>query len=168
MKESDLNRDINRSFNLEYWGCKIPDPANGTGVQRPFDGFSVLPNTPIYYESKLIRNGLYAINFKSIEEHQYANLLKIKKMLPNALCIALIGFYIPRKMYKLMVFDIDYINNRRLSGEKSIKQKELNSFIEQGKFLDFTKIEALTSSGNAKKVSVIQDLKRISEVVISE
>jgi hypothetical protein len=123
MKESDLNRIINKTFLRECFSHKISDPLGGSGVKNPFDGFSVFKKMPWYWESKLIKE-YQALNFRKIEDHQFDSLWKIYSEI-MAYCLILVGVYKPRKYFDLFLFDIDTINLAKSVDKKSFLKKEL-------------------------------------------
>jgi len=167
MKESSLNTIINQSINRKYWNHKISDGIGGISVQNPFDGFGIMNDKPLYYEAKLIKGGMYAFNFSKIEDHQVENLRIINasllKEIPNKFYTLFpVGFYKSREYFRILLFSYKTIESRKSNGEKSIKQKELNKFIEQNKYLTI-KYEK-DSRGNRKQY--ISDLERWDEVII--
>jgi hypothetical protein len=147
MKETDCNTVLSHTFDKEYfkgmrWGFKISDFQGGLGVQNPFDFFGAIENKPLYVESKLIKNGLYAFNFNKIEDHQLVNLLAIKKIIPDALCLIAIFFWESRKMFKCLFVDINYIQQLIEQGKKSFLKKELEELDKAGKMFTVKTVES--------------------------
>lgn len=138
MKETDLNRIIVKSIKQnDGWAHKISDDAQnfiGTS-KKPFDYFGVLNNKPIYGESKLIKNGIYAFNFKRIEDHQLTSLMNIRKRLEST-CYTVfsIGFWKSRKFFYVVFFDLDLICWLMDNGIVSIKQKDIQRLIDEDKY----------------------------------
>lgn len=169
MKESQLNTILSRSLNKldNGWFHKIADPLHGTGIQNPFDGFGVLNEKPIYIESKLIKNGIYAVNFNRIEEHQIANLNEINQMLQDksSLCLIAVGFYQPRKLNEIVFFSIDYILYLKKKGIKSIKKKELLKLREKGHFLKINYVKGI--DGKRRQYIDLEKLARLEEYLIN-
>lgn len=130
MKEKDLNSIINRSFSRYGFSHKISDPMHGTGIQNPFDGFSVFYDSPWYWESKLLK-GYQAFNFKKIEKHQIDNLFFIKQELDHCYSLIILGIYEPRKYFDVLFFDITCIKNLINLNKKSLLKKELLELKEQ-------------------------------------
>ncbi len=148
MKESEINRIVNLSFS-RYFSHKISDPMGGHGIQNPFDGFSVIPNRPVYWESKLLK-GYQAFSFKRIEEHQIANLKLIKELLPTAECLIILAVYEPRRFLDFFFFDIQTLLTK-MENSLSYKKVELLEMKEKGHLLSlspgvkiFDPLEALT------------------------
>jgi len=132
MKEKDLNTVINNSFKCLGFSHKISDPMGGQGSQNPFDGFSVCFDQAWYWESKLIKEGYYAFNFNKIEEHQWGNLLRIKKEMPTANCVIIVGFWASRSFFEYLVFDVVCLWKMKNQGQKSIKKTELEKLRKKG------------------------------------
>jgi penicillin-binding protein-related factor A (putative recombinase) len=131
MLEKDLNRTINYSFNKLGWGFKIADPQRAVvtvSAKNPFDGFAVTQDNFVYYESKLLKGGYKAFSFSLIQEHQIKNLLRIKQVNPEALCLILLGIWERNVLYEIMAFDIMFILGRLETGKKSLLKTELLSF----------------------------------------
>jgi penicillin-binding protein-related factor A (putative recombinase) len=170
VKESELNTIISKSFNDNFFGHKIADGVGGVSVQNPFDGFAVIPGTPIYFESKMMKNQIEAFNFKSIEPHQIENLQAVKKCLPKSLCLITLGIYIPRKLFIVLPIDISFITELMQEGKKSILKKELEPIIEKKVFLKINSIDRITDKGKKIKVKRVikDDLLSINEKVIKE
>jgi hypothetical protein len=132
LKEANLNHDLISLFkDHEAFSFKIPDPNQATVLnasKRPFDGFARFP-PPIndfWFEAKLIKNKLVAFNLGRVEDHQFEALQQIKR---NGGRVAIIlGFWIPRRDYWFMLFDVDFVIGRE---RVSIKQKELLSLCEK-------------------------------------
>jgi hypothetical protein len=161
MKEIDLNRIINKSLKEVGFSHKIADGVGGIGSQNPYDLYSVIPMGILNIESKLIKNKVQAFNFNRIEDHQLENLLAIdsivKEWYPKPCQLIALGIYIPRKLYVIIFFDIQFIKNRIDLGDKSIKKKELETFIQNSMYLTIHRVE-----GNYK----IKDLARLKDVIV--
>ncbi len=138
MNEKKLNTIINNNFKHIGFSYKIPDPMQGVGGQRPFDGFSVFNNKSFYWETKLLK-GYQAFSFKKIEEHQLLNLLIIKQKNQSAISLILLGVFMPYKYFDLFFFDKDFIHKLILEGKKSFLKKELLSFKERNTHLSIKK-----------------------------
>ena len=160
MVEKDLNRILVRSFNDSQWGWgyKIPDDANnflGTS-KKPFDYIGIIDSACVYGESKLIK-GLHAFNFHSLREHQIENLSTIhilseRDNILNMLPVVSVGFWESRKFFYVLFFHISFITNLLLEGTISFKKKDIELFIEQGKYLSIKKD--------------LLDISRLKEVLI--
>jgi len=126
MLEKNLNRDLVHLFKCHNaMSYKLPDPNQAVVLnasKRPFDGFARFPPpvNDFWFESKLMKNKLYAFNTNRVEEHQLESLMQIKKNGGSAAVI--LGCWVPRKEYWFMVFDVGFIKEL---GGASIKQKEL-------------------------------------------
>jgi hypothetical protein len=133
MKESKLNADLIRLFKTFGFAYKIPDPAQSqvlTSSKRPFDGFARFsePVNDFYFESKLIKNSLKAFSLDRVEDHQWSNLLQIKRS--GGLTAVILGVWIPRRDYWFLCFDPEFLLNLMELGKKSINKKELNFYCE--------------------------------------
>lgn len=135
MKESDLNRHISKSLKKDYEGFKIQDGLGGISTSSPFDGIGAIPGIPIYFESKLLKNKIQSLNFKKIEDHQIKALTGYKKLLPFSLSIVTVGIFIPRKLYKLFVLDINLVNYFISINKKSILKKEWELLVEKNMYI---------------------------------
>jgi len=161
VKERDLNSIINRSFKKLGFSHKIADPMGGSGIQNPFDGFSVFNGLPWYWESKLIKNGYHSFNFKSIEDHQFSNLSKISTDLKDK-CYTLIilGIYLKYKYFEVMMFDVYYIMNLISKGKNSLLQKELLKIRDKGYVSQIQNIDGekvLTNLENLESRIIFKD-----------
>ena len=132
MHEKDFNTIVKTTLiNEGGWAFKIPDPPkimmnnNKLPIKNPFDGFGILPNgRNIYWESKYIK-GLHSFNLSIIEEHQIENLLKIKTLNKNNLCIILLCCNISPRDKRVFIFnDILKLKERR-DNKENYKMKEL-------------------------------------------
>jgi hypothetical protein len=137
MLEKDLNRDLIHLFVTQgkAWGYKIPDSPKQivlSSSKRPFDGIArfPLPVNDFYFESKLIKNSLKAFSLNRVEDHQWDNLLQIKRC--GGLTAVILGVWIPRREYWFMCFDPEFLLNLVDLGKKSINKKELNFYCEKG------------------------------------
>ena len=142
MKESDLNRIINKTFNKIGFSHKEPDPS-GTEVtmtvKRPFDIFCVNNCFIAYIESKLLK-GYKAFSFSLLREHQIEGLSKINSVVPKEIygsyvyAVIAVGVWESRKFFDLYFFDISLILSLINLGKKSISKKELLKLKEDKKF----------------------------------
>lgn len=162
MKEADLNRIITRTLRRDAWGFKIPDGREGIAVQNPFDVFGAIQGNPLYMESKLIKGGLYAFNFKKVESHQWKALLDLKAELPEALCLIAVGFWEARKRFQVMFFDVSFLDGLR-NNYTSILRKDLQRYELYGMFLNIETVKE-----NGKRVQYVTDLLDIRTKIISE
>ncbi len=139
MKEKEINTIINNNFKRFGFSHKIADPMGGTGIQNPFDGFSVMNNTCMYWETKRLVD-YQAFNFRKIEEHQIKNLKLIKDISSYTMCLIILAIWKSHKYLDLFFFDISYIlYNRDILGKKSILKKELLNFKVNNKYLTVKK-----------------------------
>jgi len=139
MNEQQLNTIINNSFKKIGFSHKIADPVGGMGVENPFDGFSILPGKPVYWESKLLK-GYKAFNFQLIKQHQYDNLIVIKNLLPDSYCLIFVGVFVPYKYFDLYAFDIEFIKYlREEKHKKSILKKELYEYKRINRYAEIKK-----------------------------
>jgi len=146
MTEKYLNRILVKSIKEHGWGYKISDDAGDfTGtVKKPFDYLGCTNKFFIYGESKMIKDGLYAFNFKRIEPHQFDALLNCKKAIQsmkyvNFHTVVSVGFWKPRVFFYVMFFDIISILRAIENGRKSIKKKELEAIIADNQYLNIKK-----------------------------
>lgn len=140
MKENQLNTIINNSIKTKGFSHKIADPRGGSGIQNPFDGFSVMGEQNIYFESKLLKP-LKSFNFNSIEEHQEKNLNLIKQHNKENICLYFVGAFEPRKYLYIFVLDSELISFLKKEGKNSILKKEFTSIIEYNKMIIVEKIK---------------------------
>lgn len=144
MKEKDLNRVIVSSLKDIGFAHKISDDAqNFTGTsKKPFDYFAVTEDFTVYGESKFIK-GIYSFNFNRLEEHQIEALTEIATKTEmydsTVLPVVSIGFWEPHKFLFIIFFHIKTINSLIDAGTNSIKKKELERIIENGKYLEVKK-----------------------------
>lgn len=130
MLESNLNTDLTRLFGTFGFSHKLPDPQGMEAThaaKRPFDGFARFQGWDFYFESKLIKNKFSAFDLDRVEPHQWENLLKLKRL--GATAAITLGVWIPRKDYKLFVFDPELLYNMR---DKSILGKQLVALDQAG------------------------------------
>ena len=130
MDEKTLNTDLVKLFNKVGWAYKIRDAAGETAMstdKRPFDGFAVFPEFTFFYETKLIKNKISAFSKARVEPHQFENLLKLKALKKETAII--LGLWIPRKSYRFLVFDHEFLFNL---SQKSILKIQLEEYIEKG------------------------------------
>lgn len=129
MKETDLNSIITKNFNqIKQFAYKIPDPSKGIATsasKRPFDIFAVTVKDVFCIEVKLMKNKVIAFAFNKVEPHQFWYLRLIRNLNLDVYSLVILGVWISRKPIQLLVFDIDYLQRRQATGEKSIKQKEM-------------------------------------------
>lgn len=110
----------------QYSAYKISDiGAEGT-IAKPFDGFGVYQNQPLYWEGKRT-NELKAFNIKHLFEgergHQM-NWMSTFSCIPDSHVWIVLFAAIPRKN-RMYVFDYGLIKKLYESGETSIKKKVL-------------------------------------------
>lgn len=134
MQEKDFNRIVRSTIIKENgWAFKIADPpkammlANRLPEQNPFDGFGILSNgKPIYWESKYLK-GLKSFNLQMIKDHQIDNLLRIKTLNKDLLCVIILCCNISPRDKRVFLFnDIENIKYRR-DNSLNYKIKELNT-----------------------------------------
>jgi hypothetical protein len=136
LKESNLNHDVASLFkDYGAFAYKIPDVGRHDVLhssKRPFDGFARFPPpvNDFYFESKLIKNYLRAFSLNRIEEHQWGNLLQIKRI--GGLTAIILGFWIPRNEYWFMCFDPGFLIGLSDQGKKSINKNELEYYCKKG------------------------------------
>lgn len=167
MTEANLNTILKNS--IKYYGgwChKIADGVGGISTQNPFDSLGIFNNKPLYVEAKLIK-GFYSFNFNRIESHQTNNLMFIEnslsKTIPNKFySLVVVGFYEPRKFFYLLFFSIRTLDKLRKEGINSIKKKELEIFIKQGKYLSVVWM----FDKNQRKRQCVEGMDRLDEVLI--
>jgi penicillin-binding protein-related factor A (putative recombinase) len=162
MKESDLNTIIKNSVQEEGWCFKISDQGGQAYIPNPFDLFGIFQGEPIYIESKIIKNGLYAFNLDKIEEHQYANLLQIEESIKvSHNCLIAVGFYKQREMKIIMFFDFMYIWNEKQKGRKSFLKKELEELYSDNMYVTIGK-----KMIGDNKYDRILDIKNLKDKII--
>jgi len=131
MDERKFNTDLVNLFtNAGGFAYKIPDPVfrdTEFAGKRPFDGFAAFPGFAFFYESKLIKNKIACFSKARVEEHQFANLLKLKSL--NKETGIILGIWVSRKSYYFFVFDPEFIFNLE---QKSITKAQLEEYIKQG------------------------------------
>jgi hypothetical protein len=128
MVESNLNTIIKNSINLlpKSRAFKIPDGRGGISIQSPMDSFGVLLGYPLYYETKLVKKNLNAFSFDRIEDHQYENLEFYHSSLVNKnYCLCIVGYYVPRVLKGVFIFDSHFVFEEHSKGIKSFKKKQL-------------------------------------------
>lgn len=145
MKEKDLTTIVNSSFKKceNCWVYKIPDPPKGSATassKRPFDVFGYTDKYNFVIELKLIKSNLGSFNFNIIEEHQLYNLTFINKIVnlysDDQFYIGYgIGYFIPRKLFVLFLFEnstIQYLINK---GITSLKKPIITALYEAGFYM---------------------------------
>ncbi len=168
MNEATLNTIIGRSVRrLGYTYHKMSDESSD---QKPFDGFGVLNNKPLYVESKLIKKGMYSFNFNKIEGHQYENLKNITDSLDLEIpdkfyTLYAIGFFKPRDFFRILFFNHKTIEYLKLKGKESILKKELEDYINRGLFLEIC-YEKVHFGNKEKRIQYVNGLEKIDEVII--
>lgn len=156
MKESNLNTIISNSFNnyINSKCTKIPDPIQGRGIQLPCDYFGSYNGIPLYGESKLIKSNLNAWNFKNtVEEHQFENLHFYANQKVETLSIYTIGYYVPRQLKIVFVFDSEFVYNELKKGITTFKKPTIMNWYKNNKFLYIKK-------------DLLQDLHLLKEKII--
>ena len=155
MLEKDVNRILTSSLNKHGWAYKIPDPPQATTMMaspRPFDIIAVKDGLSYYIESKLIKSKYGAFNFKQIRDHQIYNLNRIKTAKKDAQTLIAVFYWVPRQIFDVLFFDIDFINQKIEDGIGSLKKKDILEFIAQDQYLTVKKREI--------------DLRRLGHVII--
>jgi len=140
MLEKDLNHDLTALFAGHGWAYKIPDPPAAVAHNsspRPFDGFAAFRGFDFFYESKFIKNKISAFPLSRIEEHQFANLLKLRELGKETAIV--LGIWIPYRSYRFLVFDPHFLFCLEA---KSVLKKELECYIEKGLAIDMREPEA--------------------------
>jgi len=133
MLEKNLNHDLVSLFALNNaFAHKLPDPSKDivlSSSKRPFDGFARFPPpvNDFWFESKLIKNKVHAFSLKRVEDHQFDALRQIKRN--GGFTAIILGYWVPHKEYWFMLFDVDFLYNRR---EGSIKKNELVYYYNKG------------------------------------
>jgi penicillin-binding protein-related factor A (putative recombinase) len=154
MKEKDLNTIINNSFKELGFSHKIADPIGGTGIQNPFDGFSVLQGKQWYWEAKLLK-GYQAFNFNKIENHQLESLRLIEDhSCSHTRCLFIVGIWEAYKYTHIYIFDFKYIEEKKFDGKKSILKKDFQDLYERQKAIEVYK------SSNGKKLMDTTQLEK--------
>lgn len=159
MKEKDLNTIINNSFKtLGAFSHKIADPLGGTGIQNPFDGFSVWNSVTYFWETKFQKD-YKAFNFNRIEEHQHNSLNLINKQgCKNTKTVIILGIWKSRDFFHVYFFDYDSIKGLKDTGKKSLLKKELESLKEQEKYLEIKKKQILGLENIQENILYLGDL----------
>lgn len=128
MKETEINKIINRELRSQGFSHKISDYGGQFHGESPFDGFAVTKEGFIYWEAKYM-NKLQAFNFGKIENHQLDNMNVIRSLQSKAITIYPVGVFQPRKYFYLFLFDSKLIQYLKKSEKKSILKKELTILI---------------------------------------
>lgn len=125
MHENDFNAAISKSLT---WAFKIPDDGTSLaiGVKRPFDGFGALNGFPVYWEAKYL-NSVRAYNFSSLKDHQIDNLIAIKKEIPYAKCLFIVGVQWSARELRAYVFEDLHDIKKRKTEKNSILAEELKN-----------------------------------------
>lgn len=119
--EQQFNSLIGRNLDIHY---KIPDIGN---CIKPFDGFGIINKTPIYWESKFLREPK-SFNFNRLEDHQLYYLTEFKKACPHSLCVLLIGVVFGRGDLRVFYYtDLEDIFNRKKEKRSILKKEFLSS-----------------------------------------
>jgi len=137
-----VNRILVSSFNQAGWGYKIPDPPQTVAVtssKRPFDVIAVNDEKAYYIESKLIKGMHTAFNLSNIREHQIENLMRIRNNYMDAQALIAVFYWVPRKVFDVLFFDIEFVNNLLMEGTVSIKKKQILEYLDEGKYLSVKK-----------------------------
>lgn len=156
MLEKDFNHDLVSLFNEHGWSYKIPDPSGMEALhasERPFDGFAHFASGAFYFESKLIKNKLSAFSKNRVEDHQYDALLALKKI--GAFTAVTLGYWVPRKDYKLFVFDPEFLFSM---SQKSILGKQLKWYDDNGFSISMRQKDLGTFTPNLLKEKLICSL----------
>lgn len=164
-RESQLNTIIKNSFNLQSYNSrlfKIPDPKAGTGIQNPFDIIGIIFGTPTYIESKLIKKEYEAFSLKRVEEHQYENLLWYKnKSNEKTYSLIIVGYYVPRKVKEIFIFDSSFVFSEYQKGVKSFNKKQILKWKENQLFLPINYKDI-----DEKRVEVIDNIDLLESKII--
>ncbi len=136
MTEAQSNTIFNNGLKQLGFSHKIADPVGGYGIQNPFDGFSTVLSKSIYWEGKIIKNGIYSFNFNKIEKHQYSNLLQIKTENKDNICIINLAIWKSRSFFYFLLLDIKLIEYLITNNKNSLLGKELKVIIDNNMFLE--------------------------------
>lgn len=163
-RESELNTIIKNSFNLQDRSrlFKIPDPIHGTGIRNPCDLVGIIHGYPAYVESKLIKKEYEAFSLNRVEDHQYENLQWYNKNSQNKIySLIIVGYYVPRKIKDIFIFDSNFVFEQYSQGVKSFKKKQILEWREKQSFcsINYKEIEG-------KRLEVISDLENIDTKII--
>lgn len=138
MEEKDLNRIIVSSLNLNGYGHKISDDAGSfvSTSKKPFDYIGAGKDFVVFGESKLIKGGYKSFNFNLLQDHQIEALSAFRKVASTiddkkVLSVVSIGYWMPRKFFHVVFYDIDFILRLREKGKNSITKKDLDSLTNQ-------------------------------------
>jgi hypothetical protein len=162
MNEAALNHDLISLFKgVDHFAYKIPDPAKAQALsssKRPFDGFARFPPpvNDFYFESKLIKNSVKAFSLNRVEDHQWGNLLQIKRC--GGLTAIILGVWTPRRDYWFLCFDPEFLLNLAERGKKSINKKELNFYCEKEYNISLKSKELIKFSPEALRDKIIDFL----------
>jgi penicillin-binding protein-related factor A (putative recombinase) len=162
MKEAALNHDLVFLFkSTGHFAHKIEDPHKSqvlSSSKRPFDGFARFsePVNDFWFEAKLIKNSLKAFSLNRIEDHQLANLIRIKKS--GGLTAVILGVWIPRKDYWFLCFDPEFLLGLTKLGKKSVNKKELGFYCEKGYSISLRSKEILNFSPDMLRERIIDFL----------
>jgi penicillin-binding protein-related factor A (putative recombinase) len=130
MKESDLNKVIGDSLD---WYYKIPDDGSSIGIggKRPFDGFGASKGFPVYWEGKYLHK-VEAFNFADLKQHQIDNLIALKKEIPYAKCLFIIGIqWAPRELRAYVFENLQEIAKRKEEKQSIYAEefRELDNYV---------------------------------------
>lgn len=105
MTESQLNHMIDESFKQHGYSYKIPDAPRKNAASRPFDGFAVIPEGNIFWETKLIK-AYRAFPFSMILQHQIDALTEIDAVeaYNETIPLIILGIYISNARADLFFF----------------------------------------------------------------
>lgn len=165
MLESDLNRIIFSSIrdkNELNFSEKISDSSP---TKKCFDGIASFENKFWAIESKLIKGNFTSFNFKRLEQHQIDNLLKIRMQTINASgveSVVIVGYFEPRKICGIFIFDILAIVDLLGKDIWSLKQDKILRMKEKF-FINISSVK----QGN-KRVQMVDDVNWTSKIIRKE
>ena len=94
-----------------------------SATSRCFDGFGILEQKPMYWESKFSQK-LQAFNLQRLEPHQAKALSDIINILPTALCLVIYAVHVGRGDTRIYIFDWNYLR-QRYDEKRNVLKKEL-------------------------------------------
>lgn len=132
--EATFNHDIGKSLD---WYYKISDDGSSAGIggKRPFDGFGILNGQAVYWESKYLKS-CEAFNFANLKQHQIDNLVRIQKLMPDAICLFIVGVHMGERDVRAFIFTDMLDLKVRKEEKRSIFKKEfeeLKNYVRKSK-----------------------------------
>jgi len=113
MKESDLNKVIGDSLDWYYKISDLDASLGAAAAKKPFDGFGASKGFPVYWEGKYLHK-VEAFNFADLKQHQIDNLIALKKEIPYAKCLFIIGIqWAPRELRAYVFENLQEIEKRK-------------------------------------------------------